>query len=264
MSIKARANVTISRIIDVEAEIRYYLSQSSDLPTPEKPTTYPPPSTWASTEPDYSNGDSDTLYFVICTVYTNGAFKYSDVSKSSTYEGIRRTETRIDQTQSSITFLISEEIEKVRTDYKADTEKTLENYVTEGDYVNNKAETDNKMSGIEDDLSHKASKDDLNGYATAEQYNEIRKYITFDKDGIKISSDSTYDSPDSPDAKHLTLTLDNEAIKFENNGVVIGRWDGSNFYTGDIVVELNQRAQFGNFALVPRSDKSLMFLKVHD
>ena len=52
MSIKARANVTISRIIDVEAEIRYYLSQSSDLPTPEKPTTYPPPSTWASTEPD--------------------------------------------------------------------------------------------------------------------------------------------------------------------------------------------------------------------
>ena len=52
MSIKARANVTISRIIDVEAEIRYYLSQSSDLPTPEKPTTYPPPSTWASTEPE--------------------------------------------------------------------------------------------------------------------------------------------------------------------------------------------------------------------
>lgn len=254
MSIKARANVTISRIIDVEAEIRYYLSQSSDLPIPEKPTTYPPPSTWASTEPDYSNGDSHTLYFVICTVYTNGVFKYSDVSKSSTYEGIRRTETRIDQTQSRITFLISEEIEKVRTDYKADTEKTLENYVTEGDYVKNKAETDNKMSGIEDDLSHKASKDDLNGYATVEQYNEIRKYIRFTLNGIEIGSSNN----------PLTLTLDNEAIKFENNGTVIGRWDGTSFYTGDIVVEVNQRAQFGNFAFVPRADKSLMFLKVHD
>lgn len=254
MGIKARANVTISRIIDIEAEIRYYLSQSSDLPTPEKPTTYPPPSTWASTEPDYSNGDSDTLYFVICTVYTNGAFKYSDVSKSSTYEGIRRTETRIDQTQSSITFLISEEIEKVRTDYKADTEKTLENYVTEGDYVKNKAETDNKMSGIEDELSHKASKDDLNGYATAEQYNKIHKYIRFTLNGIEIGSS------DNP----LTLTLDNETIKFENNGTVIGRWDGTSFYTCDIVVEVNQRAQFGNFAFIPRTDKSLMFLKVHD
>ena len=246
-------------------EIRYYLLQSSTLAAPEKPSTYPPPSTWATTEPIYSNSnnDSDTLYFVVCTVYTNGEFKYSDVLISSTYESIRNAETRINQTKSSIDFSITEQITSVRTDYKTYTDNALGNYVDKTSYDDDKKNTDDKMLNIEDDLSHKATKDDLDGFATSEQYNEIRKYITFDKDGIKISSDSTYDNG-NPNAKHLTLTLDNEAIKFENNGVVIGRWDGSNFYTGDIVVELNQRAQFGNFAFVPRSDKSLMFLKVHD
>lgn len=238
------------------AEIRYYLLQSSILPIPEKPTTYPPPSTWTTTEPVYShsNDDPDTLYFVVCTVYTNGEFKYSDVSKSSTYEGIRNAETRIDQSENGIKFSIKEQIATVRTDYKTYTDNALGNYVDKTSYDDDKKNTDDKMFNIEDDLSHKASKDDLDGYVSTEKYNEIYKYMRFTVNGIEIGSNTN----------PLKLTLDNEAIKFENNGKVIGRWDGSNFYTGDIIVELNQRAQFGNFAFVPRSDKSLMFLKVHD
>lgn len=238
------------------AEIRYYLLQSSILPIPEKPTTYPPPSTWTTTEPVYShsNDGPDTLYFVVCTVYTNGEFKYSDVSKSSTYEGIRNAETRIDQSENGIKFSIKEQIATVRTDYKTYTDNALGNYVDKTFYDDDKKNTDDKMFNIEDDLSHKASKDDLDGYVSTEKYNEIYKYMRFTVNGIEIGSNTN----------PLKLTLDNEAIKFENNGKVIGSWDGSNFYTGDIIVELNQRAQFGNFAFVPRSDKSLMFLKVHD
>lgn len=238
------------------AEIRYYLLQSSILPIPKKPTTYPPPSTWTTTEPVYShsNDGPDTLYFVVCTVYTNGEFKYSDVSKSSTYEGIRNAETRIDQSENGIKFSIKEQIATVRTDYKTYTDNALGNYVDKTSYDDDKKNTDDKMLNIEDDLSHKASKDDLDGYVSTEKYNEIYKYMRFTVNGIEIGSNTN----------PLKLTLDNEAIKFENNGKVIGRWDGSNFYTGDIIVELNQRAQFGNFAFVPRSDKSLMFLKVHD
>lgn len=219
MSVKSRATITISRIIDVEAEIRYYLKQSSTLSTPAKPTTYPPPSIWETTEPDYSSGDTDTLYFVICTVFTNGTFKYSDVSKSSTYEGIRKTESRIDQTSDSITMLISNQIESVR-----------------------------------DDLSNKADNEDLNGYTTVQQHQEILKYMKFTENGLEIGEGNN----------RLKLVLDNHAIRFTNGGITIGEWDGENFYTGDMVVKLNQRAQFGNFAFVPRSDKSLMFLKVKD
>ena len=60
----------------------------------------------------------------------------------------------------------------------------------------------------------------------------------------------------------ITLTLDNEMIVFKKNGQPFGWWDGNEFHTGNIVVEVNERAQFGNFAFVPRSDGSLSFLKV--
>ncbi len=60
----------------------------------------------------------------------------------------------------------------------------------------------------------------------------------------------------------MELLLQNDKISFSKNGVPFGWWDGVDFHTGNIVVEVNERAQFGNFAYVPRSDGSLMFLKV--
>lgn len=90
-------------------------------------------------------------------------------------------------------------------------------------------------------------------YATTE-LEKIYKYIKFSGEtAVSIgSSDSV-----------VTLEIDNEkGIVFKRNGVVFGEWDGENFYTGNIVLRLNERAQFGNFAFVPRSDGSLSFLKV--
>jgi hypothetical protein len=59
-----------------------------------------------------------------------------------------------------------------------------------------------------------------------------------------------------------TLALNNGRIQFADSGVVFGEWDGDNFYTGNLVIRVSERAQFGNFAYVPRTDGSLMFLKV--
>ena len=66
------------------------------------------------------------------------------------------------------------------------------------------------------------------------------------------------------EGNEMQLKLDNNVISFMKNGVQFGWWDGINFHTGNIVVEENERAQFGNFAFVPRKDGSLMFLKVSD
>ena len=85
MAIKARASITISRIVDISTVTRYYKLQSSTTNVPSKPTTNPP-SGWTTTEPSYSSGSTDTFYFVDCTVMTNGTFSFSDVSKSSSYE----------------------------------------------------------------------------------------------------------------------------------------------------------------------------------
>ena len=93
---------------------------------------------------------------------------------------------------------------------------------------------------------------DANDAEARAQLTEIYKYISFDNGDIKLgASDSA-----------ITLTLENDMIVFKKNGARFGWWDGVDFHTGNIVVEVNERAQFGNFAFVPRSNGSLSFLKV--
>lgn len=84
------------------------------------------------------------------------------------------------------------------------------------------------------------------------KFAEVYKHIAFSENGITIGAGENA----------MSLELDNDMISFKKNGVQFGWWDGVDFHTGNIVVEVNERAQFGNFAFVPRSDGSLMFLKV--
>lgn len=86
---KAQASITISRIVDIESVTRYYLLQSSTAATPSVPTASPPGGSWVTTEPEYTSGSTNTLYFVDRTVFTNGSFSYSAVSKSSSYEAAK-------------------------------------------------------------------------------------------------------------------------------------------------------------------------------
>lgn len=60
----------------------------------------------------------------------------------------------------------------------------------------------------------------------------------------------------------MTLTLDNGLIIFKKNGQQFGWWDGVDFHTGNIVIGVEERAQFGNFAFIPRSNGSMDFKKV--
>lgn len=82
----------------------------------------------------------------------------------------------------------------------------------------------------------------------------LMKHFDFGMDGIVIKAGENA----------MTLTLDNDLVIFKKNGQEFGWWDGVDFHTGNIVIEVNERAQFGNFAFVPRSNKSLSFLKVGD
>ena len=84
------------------------------------------------------------------------------------------------------------------------------------------------------------------------QFEEIYKYISF------AGGDLVLGAGDSA----VTLTLQNDRIVFKRNGAQFGWWDGVDFHTGNVVIEVNERAQFGNFAFVPRTNGSLSFLKV--
>lgn len=85
-----------------------------------------------------------------------------------------------------------------------------------------------------------------------EMIQKINKHFTFDVNGLTIRAGENT----------MNLTLDNDLIIFKKNGEQFGWWNGVDFHTGNIVVKVNERAQFGNFAFVPRSNGSLSFLKV--
>ena len=89
MAAKAKVQVTISRVVDIASVIRYYLLQSSTTAAPTKPTANPPGGNWTTTEPSYTNGSTNSLYFVDITSFTNGTWKCSEVSKSSSYEAAK-------------------------------------------------------------------------------------------------------------------------------------------------------------------------------
>ena len=81
---------------------------------------------------------------------------------------------------------------------------------------------------------------------------ELQKHFEFSANGLIIKAGENA----------MELVLDNDLIKFMRNGEQFGWWDGVNFHTGNIVVSLNERAQFGDFAFIPRSNGSLDILKV--
>lgn len=89
---------------------------------------------------------------------------------------------------------------------------------------------------------------------------EMRQYFEFAVNGLTIKAGE----------EDVKLRLNNGIISFYKGEIDesdltknrFGWWDGVDFHTGNIVVEVNERAQFGNFAFVPRSNGSMDFLKV--
>lgn len=122
------------------------------------------------------------------------------------------------------------------------------------------AALETELSVMEEEISMKFSSE---REQIAEVDGELQSFLNKFSKYIKFTSETaiTIGSGDSA----ITLEIDNETgIVFKKNGVQFGWWDGVDFHTGNIVVEVNERAQFGNFAFVPRSDGSLSFLKVGD
>lgn len=134
----------------------------------------------------------------------------------------------------------------------------LESYVETSEYEQDQETLESRLNVMAEgiDMNFTTTKQqilDVDGDLQA-KFEKLYKHIQFSGDtAITVSSgDST-----------ITLELDNESgIVFRKNNVQFGKWDGENFYTGNIVIRVNERAQFGNFAFVPRSDGSLSFLKV--
>lgn len=176
-----------------------------------------------------------------------GAIDYADKISSdlsSTKEEVKQTmesyKTEIEQTIEG--FKISSDKTYVETstfeEYK---ENVASEFMVNSEAVNMKfTRTTEQIKDVDNDLQSK--------------FEKVSKFFKFTENGLLIGGGSNA----------LTLSIDNEGgLVFAKNGMPFGWWDGVDFHTGNIVVSVNERAQFGNFAFVPRSSGSLSFLKVN-
>ena len=80
----------------------------------------------------------------------------------------------------------------------------------------------------------------------------LEKHFDFSANGMTIKAGED----------EMRLVLDNGVIYFEINGQRKTVIDPDSVKTGNIYIDVEERAQLGNFAYVPRSNGSLDFLKV--
>lgn len=144
--------------------------------------------------------------------------------------------------------------------------RAMEEYTETGDFEEFKKTVTAEFSVMSEVISMNFSTtiDMLNSVDgdTQRKFNQFYKHITFTgENGIEISMGDG----------SISLQLDNDIISFKQGKKQLGWWDGIDFYTRNINVTLIDdednssgeiRAQFGNFAFVPRNDGSLSLLKV--
>ena len=169
---------------------------------------------------------------------------------------INDTRDKVDSVES----VLRSEIREQSTSLTRDTEQIIMSALEE---YQKTEDAEKFRQTLEAELKVMADQISLNFEATSEQITtvngelqtvleDLQKHFDFSVNGLTIRAGSG----------EMQLVLDNDVIRFIKNGEEFGWWDGVNFYTGNIVVNVEERAQFGNFAFIPRSNGSLSFLKV--
>lgn len=189
---------------------------------------------WIGTLVDFNEADSTTFSDYTWKKFTEDVDEELEEIRSS----VTTLSTDVINNSETIELLASKEYVETTTfdGFKQTIEESVASLEIENDEIDVKFET--KTTEINDEMETK--------------FTEFYKYFKFTENGLEIGSGDSV----------ITLEIDNKMIAFKKNGVQFGWWDGVDFHTGNIVVEVNERAQFGNFAFVPRSSGSLSFLKV--
>lgn len=134
--------------------------------------------------------------------------------------------------------------------------EAMSQYVKTSNFAEYQETVSSQMQILADEISLRFTETitqitDVNG-DLQQTVETLEKFFEFGLNGLTIKAG----------ANAMQLTLDNDMIIFRRNGEQFGWWDGVDFHTGNIVIDVNERAQFGNYAMVPRNNGSLSFLKV--
>lgn len=170
---------------------------------------------------------------------------------SDTVQRVQSAEKDISENRQE-TSVVKQQIFTQSTQIMNDCEKiilgALESYVETGDYEEFKETTTSQLQILADQISldfEKAINQITNVNGDLQRVIEnLEKHFDFSLDGLLIKAGEG----------SMELLLDNDVIRFKKNGIEFGWWDGVNFHTGNIFVDVDEMAKFGNYAFVPYAD----------
>ena len=251
MAVKASATVTLSSVVDVKSVWRYYKLQASTLSKPSKPTTNPP-SGWTTTEPSYTNGSTNSLYFCDLTVFCDNSFSYSDVSLSSSYEAAKAAYNKAVAAKDAASNAQST-ADSVKNDLAnnySTTEQIVNTYTTQTEFTQTSEEIrmdfTKSITSASNDLQSQIM---ANNTATNQKLSEINKYIRF-VDGKIVLGET---------GSELTLTVQNDRVSFQQAGNEVAYFSNNSLYIRR--AEVLTTLRIGSYEWAPRNDGGLALRK---
>ena len=194
------------------------------------------------------SGESGSAQWYVCTntrltAYGTGESWVDDFEPTSYALEATLQNTKAELLEEDKKIKASVEEQKKYTDGKVTPLETRTSTL-EQTTDNLKIDFKREISGLKERT--KNNENDLSSY---------QKVFAFTENGLQISEQR--DKIQTPSV----LQIDNGKISFIVDGQEASYWSGENsmFYVGDIVVGLNKKAQFGNFAWIPRSNGNLSF-----
>lgn len=240
--------ISLASVTDIQGIYRFYHLGPDK---PEVPTSYPPSDTvWSRTEPEYTLGNTDNLYYVDCTVFVNLSFSYGLVQLSSDYEASKKVYAdalaRIDNAVKITGSQIGKEKDALRTEI-SEKYYDKENLDSQFGEISTKLEQTKNSVNIE--FTNFKTDIDSSIKQNNVSFTEIHKYIRFIDGNIYLGAE------DNP----IQLIEKNDRISFVQAGSEVAYFSNNKMYVND--GQFNNTLRIGNFEFSPRPNGSLDFKK---
>lgn len=240
--------ISLASVTDIQGIYRFYHLGPG---RPEVPTSYPPSDTvWSRTEPEYTLGNTDNLYYVDCTLFVNLSFSYGLVQLSSDYEASKKVYAdalaRIDNAVKITDSQIGKEKDALRTEI-SEKYYDKENLDSQFGEISTKLEQTKNSVNIE--FTNFKTDIDSSIKQNNVSFTEIHKYIRFIDGNIYLGAE------DNP----IQLIEKNDRISFVQAGSEVAYFSNNKMYVND--GQFNNTLRIGNFEFSPRPNGSLDFKK---
>lgn len=240
--------ISLASVTDIQGIYRFYHLGPDK---PEVPTSYPPSDTvWSRTEPEYTLGNTDNLYYVDCTLFVNLSFSYGLVQLSSDYEASKKVYAdalaRIDNAVKITDSQIGKEKDALRTEI-SEKYYDKENLDSQFGEISTKLEQTKNSVNIE--FTNFKTDIDSSIKQNNVSFTEIHKYIRFIDGNIYLGAE------DNP----IQLIEKNDRISFVQAGSEVAYFSNNKMYVND--GQFNNTLRIGNFEFSPRPNGSLDFKK---